>query len=98
MYIAAVICIILLIGIASVIRAASSAEEPDSSHCAMVAPCAVQADLQPPWAPDNEERPASIVNQRHLKRNQKFVDSALEGSGFELAVPRQTGCSHLVAF
>jgi hypothetical protein len=29
------------------------------------------------------------VNQRHLKRNRKFVDSPQEGDGFELSVPRQ---------
>jgi len=28
------------------------------------------------------------VNQRHLKRNRKFVDSPQEGNGFELSVPR----------
>jgi hypothetical protein len=28
------------------------------------------------------------VNQRHLKRNRKFVDSPQEGSGFELLVSR----------
>jgi hypothetical protein len=27
------------------------------------------------------------VNQRHLKRNRKFVDSPQEGDGFELLVP-----------
>jgi hypothetical protein len=27
------------------------------------------------------------VNQRHLKRNRKFVDSPQEGAGFEPSVP-----------
>ena len=29
------------------------------------------------------------VNQRHLKRNRKFVDSPQEGDGFEPSVPRR---------
>ena len=29
------------------------------------------------------------VNQRHLKRNRKFVDSRQEGGGFEPSVPRR---------
>jgi hypothetical protein len=28
------------------------------------------------------------LNQHHLKRNRKFVDSPLEGAGFELLVPQ----------
>src|SRR6516165_9153629 len=31
------------------------------------------------------------LNQHHLKRNRKFVDSPLERNGFELPVPRQIG-------
>jgi hypothetical protein len=56
MYLALVICFALLIGIASVIRDASPVESPDSPHCAMVAPCAVEAVLPQPWAPDDQER------------------------------------------
>jgi hypothetical protein len=56
MYFAAIICLVLLIGIASRIRDASPAESPDSPHCAIVTPCAVQADPPLPWAPDDQER------------------------------------------
>ena len=32
-----------------------------------------------------------LVQPRHLQRNRKFVDSPLEGDGFELSVPRERG-------
>jgi hypothetical protein len=56
MYLAAIICFVLLIGIASLIRNASPAESPDSANCARVEPCLVQVDPPPLWVPDDQER------------------------------------------
>jgi hypothetical protein len=41
--------------------------------------------LQPP------ERSAQLVELSQLTRDGKFVDSSLEGDGFELSVPREIG-------